>query len=110
LASGLTVTKYLIFKCSIERSIEHQLILSSSCHYFTHTSPTKMGYNITFLKISRRKEGGGGQGKIETPKKYFSKKILWEFLRGPKKSDQISSWSRVIILFGCSDGIGRVTT
>ena len=58
-------------------------ILTLSCHYFTRTSPTKMGYNITFFKSSRRKEGGGGKEKIFFfknifPQKYFWKNFFWE--------------------------------
>ena len=45
----------------------------------THTSPTKIHYNIIFYKISRRKEGGGGKEKIKKPQKYFSKKLFWIF-------------------------------
>jgi hypothetical protein len=50
----------------------------------TRLPPTKMGYNITFYKISRRKEGGGGKGKYKTSKNIFGKLLVEIFLRFKK--------------------------
>ena len=64
-----------------------QNLLPSYIITLTRTSPTKMGYIITFYKISRRKEGGGARENKKNSKNIFQKNTFGIFL-GPKKSDQ----------------------
>jgi len=80
----LTLTKYLIFNTLHNVLCNSYVTLSLSCHCVTSTSPTRIHYNITFYKISRRKEGGGGKGKYKTQKIFFLKKFFGKNILGPK--------------------------